>query len=190
MYVQCAFCQDSLSIKTPNTELERVQVKIGAVLKKEFIEVFTYKPKGLFSSDNFDVNILNLTDASTGFIVSGLAISTVDLGTSYQSVETYSSFIDLDEIPGLLRFIDLLEKQQSDKPVNYTEYVFNSKDLQLYSYYNTKPIGKKQQPGWTYVLKADRYYSRSAVSVDLKIFIDLRDAIINSKSKFAHPLNL
>lgn len=86
---ELALCQDSLSYKAPKTELERVQIKIGAVIKKEFIKVFNYSPRNIFKGGNFEVNILNLTDASTGLIISGLSVSTTDPGTTYR---TFSSF--------------------------------------------------------------------------------------------------
>lgn len=81
-----------------------------------------------------------------------------------------------------------MDKTQTEKPENYTELIFNSKDLQIYSYYQP-PVGKKE-PGWTYGLKIERYSSSSAVTVDLSQMIGLKDAIIYWKSKFAKPLNL
>ncbi len=94
----------------------------------------------------------------------------------------------MDEIPGLLKFIELMDKTQTEKPENYTELIFNSKGLQIYSYYQP-PVGKKQ-PGWSYGLKVEGYSSRSAVTVELSTLIGLKDAIIYWKGKFAKPLDL
>lgn len=167
--------QDS-TFRKPNTEIEKVVIKIGTVIKKEFINVYTNTPKGIFTDyGNVEVKILNLTDASSKITISGLSIS---------NSSGYSSFIDLDEIPGLLKFIELLNKIDSEKPENYTEYIFNSKDLQIYAYFSSDTY-KKAPLYWHYGIKIDKYYSRSGSRVELKVLNEIREAIINSKSKFS-----
>jgi hypothetical protein len=51
-----AVSQDSLRV--PQTEVEKVNIKISTVIKKEFIEVFSYTPK-LFSQVG-DIDIQNI----------------------------------------------------------------------------------------------------------------------------------
>lgn len=174
-----SFSQDTL--RGPNTELGKVVIKIGTVIKKEFIDLYSYNPKGFFTKfSSIDVKILNITDASSKTTFSGLSISI--------SNKTYSSFIDLEEIPGLLKFIELLNKIAPDTPVNYTEYIFNSKDLEIYTYFSGDLMNKKTAPYWHYGIKIDKYFSDSDGSIELKFLNELRDAIIKHKSNFINAL--
>ena len=56
--------QDTLRI--PVTELGKVELRVGSIIKKEFIEVYKNSPKGLFTTyGEIQVQIVNITDAST-----------------------------------------------------------------------------------------------------------------------------
>ena len=159
----------------PKTEIGRVDLKIGTIIKKESIDIFSYEPKGLFSTlGPIKAEILNITDALTGITVSGLRLS-----------NSYSAFVDVDEIPGLLKYIEFLIKNESEKPENYTEYNYNFRDLKVYAYYS-KDIYKKSGPSWHYGIKTD-IYSGSHSGAELKTLIELKDAILKSKEKFKQP---
>lgn len=88
-----------------------------------------------------------------------------------------------------MKFIDYLEKIKDEKPVNYTEYVFNSNDTQVYGYYTNEAYSKKFT-GWNYGIKTDRYYSTGTIAMDLKMLLSIRDNIIQQKDKFIKPLAL
>lgn len=179
-WLSSATAQDSLR-KNPNTALEKAQIKVGAIIKKEFLDLYSDKRKGLGGSiTNWSVQILNITDASSGEQFSGLYFEKPD------EYSTRTGFIDGDEIPGLLKFVDYLEKTQTEHPQNYTEYTFNSNDIQVYAYYALEAYSKKRL-GWNYGIKIDKYFSNSSLSVDLKTLTDLRDNIAKSKDKFIKP---
>jgi len=166
--------QDSLQKKQPQTELEKAQIKIGAIIKAEYFDVYYDKQK-LFGG-KFRVQVLNITDAASGIVLSGLYVQYTD--------SSFSSFIDLDEVPGLLKFIDFLDKTSSENPATYTEYIFNSRDLQLYGTYDPY-----QTNPWVYGFKLDKFYSsRSTRQVDLKVLDQIKRSINNAKDNFKKPL--
>jgi hypothetical protein len=172
----------SVQKKQPQTELEKAQIKIGAIIKKEYFDIY-YDKKKLFGG-KFTIQVLNITDAASGIVLSGLYVQYTDPGNSSISSQTFSSFIDLDEVPGLLKFIDFLDKTSSENPATYTEYIFNSRDLQLYGYYDPTRLSP-----WVYGFKLDKFYSsRSTRQVDLEVLDQIKKSINNAKDNFKKPL--
>jgi len=172
--------QDSLQKKQPQTELEKAQIKIGAIIKAEYFDVYYDKQK-LFGG-KFRVQVVNITDAASGIVLSGLYVQYTDHADP--GSQTFSSFIDLDEVPGLLKFIDFLDKTSSENPATYTEYIFNSRDLQLYGTYDPY-----QTSPWVYGFKLDKFFSsRSTRQVDLKVLDQIKRSINNAKDNFKKPL--
>lgn len=163
------------------TKIGKVFINTGTVLKKEFIGIYNNNQgKGLFMEFYpLEVDILNVTDAANGKVFSGLKLE-----------NNRSAFIDIEEIPGLIKFIELLSNVENEKPINYTEYVFNCKDMSLYSFYAKSGFGKNSILKWQYGIQTDKYYTDSRKEIDLKTLRDIRDAIINNKDKFQQKLDL
>ncbi len=168
--------KDSSSLVQPKTEIGKFDVKIGTIIKKEFVNLYTYEPKGFISKFSpMKAEALNITDAASGIMISGLRIS-----------NSYAAFVDVDEIHGLLKFIEFLEKNESEKPENYTEYEYNFKDFEVAAYYSND-LFKKNPPIWHYIIKTS-FYSASRSEVELKTLTELKDAILKSKDKFKQAI--
>ncbi|MBK8309573.1 MAG: hypothetical protein IPL04_00515 [Chitinophagaceae bacterium] len=183
MFIVSFLLNSQYTLRILLTELGKVELRVGSIIKKEFIEVYKNSPKGLFTTyGEIQVQIVNITDASTNITLSGLKFSTPIVFSKL------SSFIDLEEVPGLLQFIDFLNKNEIEKPENYTEYIFNSKDFQLYTYFSEDPGNKKNLPYWHYGVKYEKYYSSSNNRIELKVLNEIKEAVISFKEKFNKPL--
>jgi hypothetical protein len=118
---------------------------------------------------------LKIIDAATGTETSGLYISTVDVGDRYSSVQSYSGYIDADEVDGLVKFLDFLIQNNTQVEDKYTEYIFNCRDLQFYGYYSQNYNNKNWS--WKYGLRVDKYYDRSAISLNIETIQDFNNSL-------------
>jgi hypothetical protein len=165
------FAQDSSKPHEPKTQLEKVNLEIGTIIKREFIDLYTYTDKSFFSLGSITVEVLKVTDAATNNEFSGL-IFTKDSHTGY---------VDADEVGNLLKFFDYIETLETSSPAHYTEYEYNCKDLRVFAYYG-KVLNKK--PAWHYGIKVDQYYSESSIEIKLENMKELKEKIKNAVSNF------
>jgi hypothetical protein len=77
--------------------------------------------------------------------------------------QTYTSFVDIDEIPGLFKYFDFIESKNSF-PQKGIEYWFNSKDLSVMVYF--VPATGKVADKWVYIIRADRLFANSSFYFD------------------------
>jgi hypothetical protein len=173
--------QDSSFTKKPNTNLEKFNLKTGSIIRKEFIEIYKHDPKGWLTIPDITAKVLKLKDGASSIEISGIIISTFDLGSKYSSGRTYTAYIDADEIPSMLKFFEFIESLKDKTETNYTEYIFNSRDLQLFAYYSQ---GSNKKWEWHYGIETNKYYSGSRVNMDLKAVLDLKNSIQSSLSHF------
>lgn len=92
------------SIQVGRTKLQAFNAKTGAVIVRGFSKVGSVR--GLYGT-SVSAEARELTDATDGTKVSGIAIEVVE-GGSYEKSET--SYIDYDEIESLLKGIDYIAK--------------------------------------------------------------------------------
>jgi hypothetical protein len=176
-----AYCQDSAS-KQPNTLLEKANLQVGTIIRKEYIDLYKFEEKRFFNSGNFNSQILKITDAATGLKTSGVQITTVSAGGSYSPAGRYTAYIDADELSALVKFFELCEDLKDRVLANYTEFIFNSKDLQFFAYYGLNNKSKKWE--WNFGLAVDKFYKGSRVDLDLKTFSDFKNALLNNMNYF------
>ena len=103
-----------------STKLETFQSQRNKLFQKEWVEIGKVR--------NFlTVQILNITDLTSGDKISGLSIS-------WASTYTVSnhSFLDIDEVEDLKKSIARMTTfSLSPPPANYTEIQFQSKDFEI-----------------------------------------------------------
>jgi hypothetical protein len=176
-----SFCQDS-TIKQPSTQIERANLKIGSVIRKEFIDLYKYTSKGIFVAGDFTTQVLKIKDAASGIETSGIIVRAYVPGSSYTSGKTYSAYIDADEVAALVKFLELCENLKDKTETNYTEYIFNSRDLQFFAYYSEN--SKKKQFEWHFGMEVDKYYKDSRVDIDIKTMTEFKTAVLNNMNYF------
>ena len=49
--------QDTTLEKKATTNLEKINLKVGAILKKQYFDVYDYSAKGFFSTGNFKIKV-------------------------------------------------------------------------------------------------------------------------------------
>lgn len=172
--------QDTTLKKEATTNLEKINLKIGAILKKQYFDVYDYSAKGFFSTGNFKIKILKIYDAASAIQTSGLYISTIDVGTRYIASKSYTGYIDSDEVDALLSFLEFLETNDSKTEETYTEYIFNSKGVQFYSYWGQNQNKKWQ---WNYGIKVDKFYEASSIPIEIKNISEIKNKIKENLSK-------
>lgn len=173
---------DSTKKVIPNTEIEKIHSAIGKILRKEYIELFKPNTKGSWlTTSNFEVKILKVTDATKNIELNGLRFEKLDYITKYSST-THYAYIDSDEIPSLIKFLDFLETLENKTETNYTEYIYNSKDLQLFGYY--VPSTTNRKANWVYGIQVDKYYTGSRANLSLKTIGELKSAIQENMQHF------
>jgi hypothetical protein len=177
---------DTTFKKQPNTNLEKVNMKVGTIIRKEFIDLYNYEAKGLFNSANLKAKVLKMRDALTGSEIAGIILSTLDVGSGskYSAGKTYNAYVDAEEIPALIKYLEFIESLKDKTETNYTEYLFNSKDLQLFAYYSQ---GLNKKWGWHYGIEIDKYYSGSRVDLNLETLMELKNALSKSGEYFKVP---
>ncbi len=161
------FSQDSSSNKKALTKLETLSNQQGTIIKKEFMDL------GNFAGMN--VELLTITDQVKGNSKTGIKFSNSER-IGYSSRE-YSSFLDGDEINGLLKFLDFIQTL-SDPVTVYTEFNYQSRgDFKVFAY--RKPGAKL----WTEGAYADKSYSGSYLELKQKEVASLTQALLSVKSK-------
>ena len=157
-----SFSQDSTFKEIPKTKVEQFNLKVGSVLKKEFIDLYDYNDKSFFSTGTLKVEVEIISDAASGEGIRGLRFSNEHIG-----------FIDEQEIPNLIKFLDFLQTLDGTVPNNYTEYDYNFKDLNGFACYQT--ISKNLK--WIYGFQTNKYYSGSSVNMKIENINDLKSKI-------------
>lgn len=122
--------------------------------------MYKLTPKGFLNTENLSIQLLTMWDAATDTRLTGLYFSTTEPGTRYTLAQSYTAYIDADEVPALIRFLQAIDKVEPQEPTNYTEYLFNSRDLRWYAYYSRNAKGKGS---WSYGLYLDKFYRGSIV---------------------------
>jgi hypothetical protein len=167
-----AYAQDTTINKAPKTEIEKFSLKVGSILKKEFINLYSYTDKGSSSNGVLKVQVEIITDAASAESFRGLVFST---GSSITFADKHPGFIDEKEVPNLIKFLDFLETLEGVAPNNYTEYNYNFEDLEGFSYY--QPTAKNDK--WIYGFQTDQYYSESIIRMKIENIQELKNKIKN-----------
>lgn len=110
------FGQDTIQKKTPQTKIEVLFEKEGTILRKEIIN--------LGSVGGIEVSYLKVADVKLNLEEKGLMFSK-SYSDGFRSFN-FTSFLDADEVNGLLSFLEFAKNNES-KPIVYTEYIFNSR---------------------------------------------------------------
>lgn len=171
------YTQDSASNRLPETKLGKINIAVDTIIKKEFVELYRLTPKGFLNTENLSIQQLTMWDAATDQRVSGLHFSTTDPGSTYVSAQSYSAYIDADEVPSLIRFLDALEKVSLQTPQTYTEYIFNNRDLKWFAVYSQSSKGKSS---WSFGVYLDKYYRRSLVHLKKEDLAPIRTRLIDA----------
>ena len=189
----------TLNLK-PKTELQKLDLKVGAILKKQYYDVYN---AGCLWNKKVNFQLLNIKDAASNTSLWGLYIS-IDYENS-NAGSSYAVYIDKDEFPAIIRFIDFLSKNDSTYSEIYTEYIYNFKDFQLYTYSNTffkkeiKTPGKNEvktdkqndllssssskQAPWLYGLRLDKYSSRAVTYIEFYKLKEFKNRLIEEMTK-------
>lgn len=167
------FAQNDTASRKPQTKIEQMALKEGAVIKKEFHD--------LGNINGVQVDLLTVTEVNgdQSITLKGVKFSTYSsLGSS--SYER-SSYIDADEINGVLKFVDFV-RQINIMPEVYTEYVYNSKGDFKAATYTAKKFGSNKLSGdWVLVVYGDKYYSSSAKYIPQKYINDFYTILTRAK---------
>ena len=172
--------QDSTSQNM--TKIGKVSISVGTVLKKEIIEIHTTtSSKGLIPEfGKIKTQIINIEDAASGEKISGIVFE-----------NRKSAYLDVEEIQGFLKFIEMLQKVDTEKPKYYTEYIYRSKDLTAYALYALLTYGKNSDTTWHYFIETDSYSSESETKLELKSLQEIRNSIIENINKmYIKPENI
>lgn len=155
-----ALAQDS-SRQLIKTNIEKISLKTGAIIKKEFFNYNTIK--------GLRIDLVRLTDIEKDLITSGLRFEATIGSGIYSSPSYYTAFVDKEELDGLVKFFDFISSL-SEVPQTYTEYKYATKgDFYAFAY-----IEPKDSKEWTYGLNLT-YSSKSSVWLkkkDLPQFVD------------------
>jgi len=127
------FSQDTTTITLkPKTEIQKLDLKTGAILRKQYFDV--YKTNWI-GDKRLDFKIVNIKDAASKISLWGLYVE-ISYSNKWGS-GSYTVYIDNDEMSSIIRFIDFIEKNDSAFQDTYTEYLYNFKEFQIYTYNNT-----------------------------------------------------
>lgn len=171
---------DSTKRDLPNTEIEKFHLSVGKILRKEYINLYKSITKGWETSTDFEVKILKVTDATKNIELNGLRFEKLD----NRSFSTFHyAYIDSDEIPSLLKFLEFLESLENKSETNYTEYIYNSKDLQFFGYFQPVTTSNKKAT-WVFGIQVDKYYRGSRATLSLKTIGDLKSVIQQNMNHF------
>ncbi|MFZ4740694.1 MAG: hypothetical protein ACOYLE_05980 [Bacteroidales bacterium] len=100
------------------SKAELFSEKTGTLIQKEFIDIATLK--------KCKIQVVRFTDLITNAEQSALKFE-YELASS-TSTEVKNTFLDADELDGLMKSIKIIqEKINSKKPTNYTEISFRSR---------------------------------------------------------------
>ena len=177
----CAlYCQSQVDSEAPiskgKTNLSKISLREGAIIAKKFEDIGTFTTKGILPSGtgNITVQFVTLTDAASNESLTGYLFSTVNyVGTG--NFQNYSSFVDIDEVPGLIKYLDFIVSKLSS-PEKHIEYWFNSKDLSIVAYYQAA-LGKRAEK-WSYSIRVDRLFKTSAFNFSsAESFLEFADMI-------------
>lgn len=129
-----AKAQDTNSIiPKPKTEIQKLGLKFGSIIKRQYFDLYQ---TGWNGNSRLKFEIINISDASTKISLWGL-IANIEVSDARRN-ENYSVYIDEDELPSIIKFIEFLEMNDSIKPKTYTEYIYNFKDFQIWGYNDAK----------------------------------------------------
>jgi hypothetical protein len=178
-----SFCQ--VDTAAPKTKLERNAIKVGTIIKKNFIDVYEFDGLHLKFAEQLDLGgnlnlqckALTIKDVASGIVTKGLYLS------SYSSdiKSSYTGYIDADEINGLIKFLDFLIANKDNEEPEGTEYIYTCSDVQFASF-NTKD---KDKIIWNYLVRVDKWHrSYSQVNFRIKNIEELLQALKTNKAKF------
>jgi len=187
IFISCLFsgiwaAAQDIDSNSVNTKLEANAIKVGTIIKKQYKDVWEYSPKGAvilamynIGTNNLALKTLTIKDVASGLITKGLYLSTY----STDARNTYVGYIDVDELPGLIKFLDFLVANKQNVEDEGTEYIYTCNDVQ-FAAYNT--IIKKELQ-WTYQVKVDRYRSYSTVGLQIKNVEEMLQRLKEAVSK-------
>ena len=123
IFITIAFSFISLIINAQSKDITQSNAEIfsekpGALIQKEIVDIGIIK--------KCKIQVVHFTD-----LISTTGISAIKFEyelTSANSIDSKSTYIDTDEIEGLLKSLKIIqEKINSLKPANYTEIYFRSR---------------------------------------------------------------
>jgi hypothetical protein len=167
VFVTTAWTQD-LQKSAPKTKLEAFTGATGAVLLKGYTEMGSVKGAG-----SANMTAMTFRNAATGKETSGIIIEIRGSGSSYANAPR--SYIDYDEISGLLDGIDYITKTDSTvtKLKNF-EAIYSTKgDLRITVFNNS--AGKLSA-----AIQSGRYSSQNAF-ITLNQLKEFRALIVKAK---------
>ncbi len=167
----------------PRTKLEANAIKVGTIIKKKYDDLYEFKAKGfalynLGGNGNLNCKILTLKDVASGATLKGLYLSTVYSGPLSQ---TYTGYIDADEINGLIKFLDFLNANKESQEEEGTEYQYTCNDVRFVAF-NEKD--KRKGIVWNYRVRVDKYYSGSSVGMTINDLNELAQKLKENISRF------
>jgi hypothetical protein len=186
MMFSVLYCQSQVDsevgISKGKTNLSKIALREGAIIAKKFEDIGTFTTKGILSSGtgNLTVQFVTLTDAASNESLKGYLFSTVYyVGTG--NFQNYSSFVDFEEVSGLIKYFDFIVSKQSS-PEKHIEYWFNSKVLSIIVYYQAA-LGKRAEK-WSYSLRVDRLFKTSSFSFSsAESFLEFTNLIRTDSTK-------
>jgi hypothetical protein len=162
------FCQNTTSNSNPGSPMKTISNSEGVILKEEH---------SLFGSvgNKFKINIITLSDLDKHDSTSGLRFIMSDK-KSWSSTG-YSSFADIDELNGLLKFLDFVKDLPA--PVNKsTGYAYiTSGNFRVSAFIDAG------ETRWRYGVFIDKNYSESFLELEVKEFAAFTQLLISAKSK-------
>lgn len=145
------YAQDSLqsNSKLPNTKLGRINLTAGTIIKKKFEDIgkiVGYKPdlwKYQPGLSDLTIKFISIQDAANGLTVGGYIFSS----TSNPDNKIY---LDFDEVPGMLSFVNFVSQKIKQPIEPDTEYHYQFRDFKMICY---EQENRKREREWQVILK-------------------------------------